>query len=51
MLEVNYLYLKLIIHAPKRAPERATPVYAWISNILFQKLITHFLKLTTYAPN
>ena len=34
MLEINYSYLKLIIHAPKEAPEGATAVSTWISNFL-----------------
>ena len=41
MLEMNYSYLKLIIHAPKGTPERATPVKTWISNFLAQNLIIH----------
>ena len=41
MLEINYSYLKLIIHAPKWAPERATPVKTLISNFLAQNLIIH----------
>ena len=39
MLEINYSYLKLIIHAPKEAPEGATAVSTWRSNFLVQKLI------------
>ena len=39
MLETNYSYLKLIIHARKEAPEGATPVSTWISNFLDKKFI------------
>ena len=41
MLEINYSCLKLIIHAPKEAPEGATAVSTWISNFLDKKLIIH----------
>ena len=38
-MENNYSYLKLIIYAPKEAPEGATAVSTWISNFQAQKLI------------
>ena len=34
MLEINYSYLKLIIHALKEALEGATAVSTWKSNFL-----------------
>ena len=34
MLEINYSFLKLIIHAPKEAPEGETAVSIGISNFL-----------------
>ena len=37
-MEINYSYLKLIIHATKEAPEVAAAFSTWISNFLAPKI-------------